>query len=348
MNASERCARIPFPRRSTGAMVRALGVAVVVVALVTAVLGTGPAMAAEKVKFALSWTPTGRDAGFYVALDRGFFKEQGLEVEILKGQGSGDTIKRVSVGTEEFGFADTATLVVARSRGTRVKAVAMIHDRSLFAVYALRDSGIQKPKDLEGKRIGSPARSATRTVFPAFAAINHVDETKVQWTNMGQEAMVPSLLAGRVDAILMFANEFPTLRQAAAKLSKETVTILYSDYGVDVYSNGLIATDATIKERAPLVRRFVTGAMKGVAWAVERPEEAADLFVRHNPAASRPLALEFWKVAVDHLMTPTAAKMGIGYMDRAKMEATRDLITKYEKLPTTVPVEDLYTNEFLP
>ncbi|MBI3075700.1 MAG: ABC transporter substrate-binding protein [Deltaproteobacteria bacterium] len=104
MNASERCARIPFPRRSTGAMVRALGVAVVVVAVLgMAVLGTGPAMAAEKVKFALSWTPTGRDAGFYVALDRGFFKEQGLEVESLKGQGSGDTIKRVSVGTAVAG-----------------------------------------------------------------------------------------------------------------------------------------------------------------------------------------------------------------------------------------------------
>jgi NitT/TauT family transport system substrate-binding protein len=108
------------------------------------------------VKFALSWVPTGRDAGFHAALDRGYYKEEGLAVEILKGSGSGDTVRRVAGGSEEFGFADTATPVISRSRGTPVKVVAMIHDKSMDAVYFLKSSGIAKPKDLEGKKIGPP------------------------------------------------------------------------------------------------------------------------------------------------------------------------------------------------
>jgi NitT/TauT family transport system substrate-binding protein len=304
--------------------------------------------AEEQVKFALSWAPTGRDAGFYAALDRGYYKEEGLSVEILKGTGSGDTIRRVAVGTEEFGFADTATLVVARSRGVQVKVVGMIHDKSLYAVYALKASGIKSPKDLEGKKIGSPARSAARTVFPAFANLSKVDQSKIEWVDMGNELMPAALASRRVDAILMFANEAPVVRLAAQQVNQEVVGLLYSDYGVDVYSNGLIAADKTIRERPELVRRFVRATMKGVAWAAENIDGAAEVFVKYNPTSSKDVAREYWRVAVDHLVTPTARQMGLGYMTREKMEATRDLITTYEKLPVKVATEDLYTNDFLP
>ncbi len=304
--------------------------------------------AEEKVKFALSWVPTGRDAGFYAALDRGYYKEEGLAVDILKGNGSGDTIRRVAVGTEEFGFADTATLVISRSRGTPVKVVAMIHDKSMYAVYSLKASDIKTPKDLEGKRIGSPAKSAVRTVFPAFATLNKIDQSKVGWVDMGNELMPAALASRRVDAVLMFANEVPVVRLAAAQVQQEVAGLLFSDYGVDVYSNGLITADKTIRERPELVRRFVRASMKGVAWAAENIDGAVEVFVKNNPTASKDVAREYWKVAVDHLITPTARQMGLGYMTREKMEATRDLITTYEKLPVKVAVEDLYTNDFLP
>ncbi len=319
-----------------------------VLAAMLVLFSAAQAGAEDKVKFALSWVPTGRDAGFYAALDRGYYKEEGLAVDILKGSGSGDTIRRVAVGTEEFGFADTATLVIARSRGTQVKVVAMIHDKSMYAVYSLKASGITKPKDLEGKKIGSPAKSAVRTVFPAFATLNGVDLGKIEWVDMGNELMPAALASRRVDAVLMFANEVPVVRLAAQQVNQEVAGLLFSDYGVDVYSNGLIAADKTIRERPELVRRFVRATMKGVAWAAENIDGAAEVFVKYNPTASKEVGREYWKVAVDHLLTPTARKMGVGYMTREKMEATRDLITTYEKLPVKLPVEDLYTNDFLP
>lgn len=307
-----------------------------------------PARALDGVKLALSWVPTGRDAGFYVALDRGHYREQGLDVAILRGNGSGDTVKRVAIGSEEFGFADATAVIVGRAQGLRTRLVAMIHDKSLFGVYSLTSAGIRTPKDLEGKRIGSPPKSATRTVFPAFAGVNGLDLTRIEWVDMTNAAMVPSVLAGRVDAILIFANEFPSLRQAAAKQGKTATGLLFSDYGVDVYSNGVIASDQTIQERPDLVRRFVRATMQGMAWAVEHPDDAARIFVKHNPANDEGLALEYWKIAVAHLVTPETRQAGLGVMSRAKMEATRDLIARYETLPARVTTEELFTNEFVP
>ncbi|MBI2370532.1 MAG: ABC transporter substrate-binding protein [Deltaproteobacteria bacterium] len=311
-------------------------------------LQAAPGRAQEKVTFALDFFAYGKHAGFYAALDRGFYREQGLDVTILRGSGSGDTIKRIGAGSENFGFADTASLIPARARGVQVKEIAMIHDRNLHTLFFLKGSGMTRPKDLEGRRIGGTEGDATRVIFPAFAAVNGIDEKKVEWVTMTAEARLPSLLAGRVDAGVWFFTEAPTVLARARQVGKEVGWFLYPDWGVDVYSNGLIATDRTIRERPDLTRRFVHATLKGVAWGVENPEAVVDLFVRHQPTISRDLAMAHWQIAVDHLMTATAVKMGIGYMTREKMERTRDLITETMKLPVKVPVEDLYTNEFLP
>jgi len=302
----------------------------------------------QKVRLTLDWLVYGKHAGFYAAAEKGFYRENGLDVTILRGFGSGDTVKRIAAGSEEFGFADTPALLIGRSRGAELKEIGIIHDRSLYTIITLRGSGIKSPKDLEGRSIGSPEGNAVKVVFPAFAAANRIDEAKVKWVTMTPEAIAPSLIAGKIDAGAFFATETPTVRAAAQTVGKEIDILYYSNYGVDVYSNGLIATDKIIKEKPDLVKRFVHAAMKGFAWAVENPEEATGIFVRHNPAISPELARAHWEIAVDHLLTPTALKMGIGYMTREKMEYTRDTITNYMKLPVKVPVEEIYTNEFLP
>jgi len=311
-------------------------------------MGAGGASAQDKVKFALDWIPYGKHAMFYVSIDKGFWKDAGLDVTMTRGFGSGDTAKRVAAGTEDFGFAAAASMITAKSRGADLKMVGMIHDRALDAVATLKGNQIAKPGDLEGKRIGSPEGNAVRVVFPAFADINKFERNKVTFINMTVPAMAPSLLAGRVDAILIFYTEKPTVDSAAKKVGKEPLYLQYADYGMNTYGNGIIVTERTIKEKPDLVKRFLAATYKGVAWSVENPEEAVKIFIKHNPAISPDLARKHFDIAVEHLMTPTAKQEGIGHMMRDRMVFTNDLITKHMNLPKKASVEDVYTNEFLP
>ncbi|MBI3077145.1 MAG: ABC transporter substrate-binding protein [Deltaproteobacteria bacterium] len=306
------------------------------------------AHAQDQIRFALDWIPYGKHAIFYVPLEQGLYAEQGLQVTVLRGYGSGDTVKRVGVGTEHFGIADIGALIVARSKGVKVRTVAMIHDKGMHSLVTLKGSGIMRPKDLEGRTIGGSVGGAIPTIFPAFAALNGVDANKVNWVWMDGAAIVPSLLAGRIDAGTLFASEYPTARANAIKMGKEIHGVFYGDWGLDIYSSGILAQDRTIQERPDLVRRFVHATMRGVAWTVEHPDRAADIFVKHHPAINRNLAREHIGVVIDHLLTPVALSQGIGYMAREKMDRTVEVITQHMKLSTRVSAEELYTNEFLP
>jgi NitT/TauT family transport system substrate-binding protein len=308
----------------------------------------GSASAMDKVKFALDWIPYGKHAMYYVSIDKGFWKDAGLDVQMTRGFGSGDTVKRIASGTDDFGFASVGNMIAAKSRGAELKMVGMIHDKTLETVATLVGNKITKPSDLEGKKIGSPEANASRVIFPAFANINKFDNKKVTWVNMTVPATTPSLLAGRVDAILIFYTEKPTVDAASKKVGKKPLYMLYADHGMATYGNGLLVSEKTLKDKPDLVKRFLAATYKGIAWSVENPQEAVDIFIKHNPAISPDLARKHFDIAVDSLLSANALKEGIGHMTKDRMVFTNDLITTHMKLPKKTAVEDVFTNEYLP
>ena len=308
----------------------------------------GSASAADKVKFALDWIPYGKHAMFYASIDKGFWKDAGLDVQMTRGFGSGDTVKRIASGTDDFGFASVGNMIAAKSRGAELKMVGMIHDKTLETVATLVGNKIAKPSDLEGKKIGSPEANASRVIFPAFANINKFDNKKVTWVNMTVPATTPSLLAGRVDAILIFYTEKPTVDAASKKVGKKPLYLLYADHGMATYGNGLLVSEKTLKDKPDLVKRFLAATYKGIAWSVENPQEAVDIFIKHNPAISPDLARKHFDIAVDSLLSDHAMKAGIGHMTKDRMVFTNNLITTHMKLPKKAAVEAVYTNDFLP
>ena len=312
------------------------------------VTGIGSASAMDKVKFALDWIPYGKHAMYYVSIDKGFWKEAGLDVQMTRGFGSGDTVKRIASGTDDFGFASVGNMIAAMSRGADLKMVGMVHDKTLETLATLVGNKITKPADIEGKTIGSPEANAARVIFPAFANINKFDNKKVKWINMTVPATVPSLLAGRVDAILIFYTEKPTLDAAAQRVGKKPLYLLFADHGMATYGNGLMVSGDTLKNKPDVVKRFLAATYKGIAWSVENPQEAVDIFIKHNPAISPDLARKHFDIAVDSLLSANALKEGIGHMTTKRMAFTNDLITKHMKLPKKTAVEDVFTNEFLP
>ncbi|MFQ5911885.1 MAG: ABC transporter substrate-binding protein [Nitrospinota bacterium] len=306
------------------------------------------AWGADNVKFSLGWVPISRDAAFYVAQDRGLYKAVNLNVTIQRGFGGADVVKKVAGEAVDFGFGDIPSSIIARSKDTPVKVLAAYHDKSMYVIFSLKRTGIQKPKDLEGKTIGTAAGDSGRAIFPAFAAINHLDVKKIKWLTIAPDVTISSLLAGTIEATSLFYVSGPALWRTAKKQGKEVESILYADYGVDLYSSGVIATDITVRDRGDLSRRFIEASYKGAAWMVENPDGAVKSFLKFHKTADPKIARQMLDITIDHLMTKTAMDKGIGYIDQKKMTYTRDLITKFMHLTKTVPVKDLYTNEFLP
>src|ERR1043166_6511562 len=149
------------------------------------------AQTTERVVFALNWFAVGDHAAYWVALEKGYYKAKGLDVELQNSKGSGDSIARVASGRADIGLADSAVVIAAVSRGGKVKVVGMVFDKTPLNIWSRKEAPIAKPKDLEGKTVAAPPGDGQRQVFPAFARLNGIDQTKVTWVNVEPAAKVP-------------------------------------------------------------------------------------------------------------------------------------------------------------
>ncbi len=318
-------------------------------ALAAAVGAGGVARAAEPVKLSLNFLPYGLHVGFFAAREQGWYREAGMEVEILKGEGSSDAVRRMGTGVVDFAFADLGSLVLGRSRGLKVKALGVVGEKDPSVMISLKSTGIRTPKDLEGKSIGALTASALRDTWPPLAVQNNVDVKKVTWVDMPSAAYVASLMSKKVHAIATYVFTLPGYEVQAKKIGEEVSVLYYADFGVDTYGPGLLTLEQTIKDKPDLVRRFVHVSMRGYAWAFENPDEALRLFLKSNPEASPERVRAEARITADLMLTPFAAKEGIGHYDEQKVVRTRDLTLKPRNLdPTTMAPKDIYTNEFLP
>jgi NitT/TauT family transport system substrate-binding protein len=153
-------------------------------AMLAAVAVTTPVTAQTAVKFALDWRFEGPAAAYLVALEKGYYKAEGLDVTIDPGTGSVESINRIASGSHEMAFGDINSLVKFRDNpeNAKVKAIAMIYNTPAFAIISLKKSGIKGPKDLEGKTLGAPAPDGAYAQWPIFTKVNGVDASKVKLT----------------------------------------------------------------------------------------------------------------------------------------------------------------------
>jgi len=322
---------------------------IIILTILIVGLNVGKTQSMEKIKLMFAWIPYGKHTPFYVSLDKGFWKEEGLDVTLIRGSGSGDTIKKVAAGLAEFGKAGAEVVATARDEGVKVKIIGAYHDRGLAVIHTLKKSNIKTLKDLEGKTMAAAPTDSCKVIFPALCAINNIDAEKINWVNITGPAKIPALVTEKVDATCTLFTEDPSYEDAAKKVGKELVRLMYSDHGLDIYSISIITTDDMIKNRPEVVKRFLKGMYRGFAWSIEHPEEAVDIFEKHVPEVDKNLAKKHFKIMLDHFLTPTAYEKGMGYIREDKMKATRDIALKYlTKTEKSIPLDDLYTNAFLP
>lgn len=303
---------------------------------------------AEEVNLMLDWLIYGKHAAFYAGIERGFYKAAQIDPLIRRGFGSGDTVKAVGSGSSEVGLADIGSLIVGRGQGLATQMIWMIDDKNLHTLNVLADSGIRKPKDLKGKRLGSPVGNAVRVIFPAFAGANGLDPKGVIWVDMTAAAIQPSLLSGKTDVAPLYATTIPVLRQLAKKAGKEIHTLRYNDWGVDVYGNGLLVRDEAVSAKAAKLRRFLEATARAYLWSIENPDAAVRDFLKHNSQVNPALGRAQWDVQVEYTVTDGTRKYGIGFMEAGKMRSTLNLYAKYMSLKKPVGLSEIYTTALLP
>jgi NitT/TauT family transport system substrate-binding protein len=335
------------PMRSTSLK---LGlVALGAVCLVT--LAAGAASAADKVKFTLDWKYEGNAAPFLLAEDNGYFAAEGLDVTIDTGNGSAGAVTRVASGAYDLGMADLNSLVEfnASNPDRAMKAFFIIYDSPPFALFALKKSGISKPKDLEGKTLGAPVFDAPRKLFPAFARATGVAAGTIKWESMDPPLREPMLARGQVDAISGFYFTSLLNLKAQGVNPDDLVVFKYSDYGMAFYGNGLIASPALMKNNPDLPTRFARAVVKGFRAAIRNPASGINAVKKRDPLINPALELERLNMVLkDNVLTADVKANGMGAIRQDRMAKAIEQLSDAFSLAKVPAVGDIFTDAYLP
>ena len=322
-------------------------------ALLAAALFSGVALAQKDVavRFALDWRFEGPAAPYFVAIDKGYYKAEGLNVSIDPGAGSVEGINRVASGAYEMGFADINSLVKYRDnpRNLPVKAVMMVYDTPAFSIVTLKKTGIAKPKDLEGKVLGAPAPDGAYAQWPIFVQANKIDASKVKIENVGFPVREPMLAQGKVDAITGFwFSSYMNLKANGVK-DEDIVVLHMRDHGVDLYGNVIVANPDFMRFSPKAVAGFVRATIRGIQDTIKSPETAIDSLMKRNPIAKREVELERLKLSLaKNFITPDVQKNGLGAVDMKRLERSIDQIGLTFQYTNRPKAADIFTAQYLP
>jgi NitT/TauT family transport system substrate-binding protein len=318
-------------------------VAVVLIAS-TILLRPSASDALDKVTLITDFAYNGAHAYFFDALDRGYYRDAGLEVKIVRGQGSGDAIRQVGAGNAMLGLADAGTLILARANDQiPVKLVAAVYRKPPHTIFCREDSGLKKLKDLEGNAIAAAAGSSVRFLFPAFAKAADIDAQNVRWVVANSESLPGLLATNKVPCVGQFITGEALLQSqlGLAKLRRFD----YSDAGLSYYGNGIVATAATIASKPDVVHRFVEATVRGMKDAFADPAAAGAIMQKIVPQVDATIAKKEIEAVAELAQIPGKP---LGEIDPALIDATLDMVKGAYQLATPVAAADVYAPGFVP
>jgi len=227
---------------------------------------------ATDVMLTLNWVPYGEHAPFYYGLAQGFFEDEGINLTIQPGNGSGNTVQQVAQGNTDFGWADAPPLARGIASGMPVKSVGVFLQTGPSSVQFFADQGISTPQDLVGKTVGGTPGDAMYGTFPAWLELNGVDPADVTVVNVDASGKIAALIEDKVDAIQgFFHDQSPTI---AGQTGKEMSHLSFADFGMNLLGTGLLASNSTIDNTPELVDAMMRALAKSFVEAGKNPQAA--------------------------------------------------------------------------
>lgn len=300
----------------------------------------------KKVSLRLAFNYNGHRSPYLLAVDKGFYREVGLDVEVLEGKGVTSSMQLVASKQDTFTIVDPPSLMLGVAQGMPMKQVAQLYQTSPNALISWKDQGITRPADLAGKSVATLQGDTTTTMLYALLAKNKVDRGSVQIVASDGGTRNQSFLAKRTQAITGFTND------SFIGLSDLTDNALnffpYSDFGVDTMGDGIATHTDTLASSPDLVRGFVRASIRAYEYALANPEEAVASLVKRSPSLKPKVEVAKLKATASLLQAKGGAKQPVGFCDKARWESAQALMAEFGGLSKTVPdVSVLYTNQFV-
>jgi NitT/TauT family transport system substrate-binding protein len=317
--------------------------------VVLAAAAPGGAQQRDKAVLLLNWYNYGEHGPFYLGLARGYYREEGIDLDIQEGRGSGPTIQAVGAGSAQFGYADLGTSIRAITRGAPVHAVGVLIQTSPMALVGLAEKNIRVPKDLVGKTVAMTPGGAVDTIFQAFVKATGLKESDYKVVSGDATTKRNAVIHGQADVCTGHINDQSIF--IADATGKKVQNIMYADYGVNPVNNGIIVTKDALTKQADLIKRFMRASTKAVEAAVKSPEEAIDALLKANAkAGKREILLAGLQATLPLYHTKQTQGQRPFRVSPADMRATLDIMVEYGGVEAAKKgkAEDYYTNELLP
>jgi NitT/TauT family transport system substrate-binding protein len=288
---------------------------------------------------------SGYHAPFFLALERGYYKDQGIDLSVYDGNGSTLTIQVIASGSDTFGVGSLSGVAIAVGKGVPLVSVAGIIQKNPDAVIALAERNILRPKDIEGKRGAFVPNGSTDRLFPAFAKANNIDLDKISRINISRDNRYSVLLQGNADFVLgwSFTDAYRINRQKPI-----SPPILFSEHGVTMLGAGIFLTRETAAKRPKLIRAFLAATVRGFEDALEDPIAAVDAEVRARPVVDREFMLAGMQSLRNYMRISSTTTLPTLAMTKEDWEKTRNNLVEYLNLSPSTTIDAFYTNEFLP
>jgi NitT/TauT family transport system substrate-binding protein len=330
---------------------RRIGPLAYLVAAASTLVLASPAAAQAPIKFSLDSRIEGPDALILLPLDRGYFKNRGLDVSVDDAASPLDPITRVATGGYDLAFADINALIRYRDQhpSPPVKAVFMVYNKPPYAIVTRKSRGITEPKQLEGKKLGAPPTGSTFAQWPLFAKLNGIDVAKVTIENIGIPVRAPMLAAGQIDAALGYSYRlYVDLKDRGVPVD-DIVLMPMANYGLKLYGNAIIVNPKFAAEKPEAVKGFLHAFLQGLKETIRHPAETVESIAKRDDAAKREVELERLRMAIrDNIVTPEVRANGLGGVETTRLEESIDQIGLVHTFKAKPKPDDIFDASFLP
>ena len=300
------------------------------------VLMTAHAYAGEKVIFQLGWLPGGDKAAVYIGVHKGLFAKEGLDVQILPGRGSADTITKVATGTADLGEGGLATLMIAKAQGdVPVVAVMPIFTKQPDVLLVQKGGPVASLKDVAGKTVATSPYSSSNVVWPLILRANNIDPASVTVLKADPAAMGGMLATGQVAGVINWVTAAAGTKQAMREQSKQMAELSWSDYGFDGCSQCIVASPKLLKAKPETVRKFLKVYMEAEKIMRDDPAASAEALHALAPETDPETVAADAEAALPLIFNEVTKKDGLGTFDPKLVATTWEWAAKAQNVATT-------------